>query len=96
MRAAALHLAFAGLGARYAVSAAMTDNPRSLGVSRRLGYVDDGLDTGVVRGASVTLRRLRLDRARWEAHRRVDVVVEGLDPCRAEFGGEESSSRMSR
>lgn len=27
MRAAALHLAFAGLGARYAVSAAMTDNP---------------------------------------------------------------------
>ncbi|MEU6614865.1 GNAT family N-acetyltransferase [Streptomyces parvus] len=86
MRAAALHLAFAGLGARYAVSAAMTDNPRSLGVSRRLGYVDDGLDTGVVRGAPVTLRRLRLDRARWEAHRSVDVTVEGLDACRAEFG----------
>lgn len=31
MRAAVLHLAFAGLGARTAVSAAMTDNPRSLG-----------------------------------------------------------------
>ncbi|ESU47978.1 GCN5-related N-acetyltransferase [Streptomyces sp. HCCB10043] len=86
MRAAALHLAFAGLGARYAVSAAMTDNPRSLGVSRRLGYVDDGLDTGVVRGAPVTLRRLRLDRARWEERRSVDVAVEGLDVCRAEFG----------
>ncbi|MFF3526829.1 GNAT family N-acetyltransferase [Streptomyces rubiginosohelvolus] len=86
MRAAALHLAFAGLGARYAVSAAMTDNLRSLGVSRRLGYVDDGLDTDVVRGAPVTLRRLRLDRARWEAHRSVDVSVEGLDACRAEFG----------
>ncbi|MGW6579490.1 GNAT family N-acetyltransferase [Streptomyces globisporus] len=86
MRAAALHLAFAGLGARYAVSAAMTDNLRSLGVSRRLGYGDDGLDTGVVRGAAVTLRRLRLDRARWEAHRSVAVTVEGLDACRAEFG----------
>lgn len=86
MRAAALHLAFAGLDARYAVSAAMTDNPRSLGVSRRLGYLDDGLETEVVRGAPVTLRRLRLDRARWEAHRSVDVTVEGLDACRAEFG----------
>ncbi|MFE9699619.1 GNAT family N-acetyltransferase [Streptomyces sp. NPDC006270] len=86
MRAAALHLAFAGLGARYAVSSAMTDNPRSLGVSRRLGYTDDGLETEIVRGAPVTLRRLRLDRARWEAHRSVDVTVEGLDACRAEFG----------
>ncbi|MFF7494018.1 GNAT family N-acetyltransferase [Streptomyces rubiginosohelvolus] len=86
MRAAALHLAFAGLGARYAVSAAMTDNLRSLGVSRRLGYADDGLDTDVVRGAPVTLRRLRLDRAGWEAHRSVDVSVEGLDACRAQFG----------
>lgn len=86
MRAAVLHLAFAGLGARYAVSAAMTDNPRSLGVSRRLGYTDDGLQTEVVRGVPVDLRRLRLDRARWEAHRRVDVSVEGLDACRAQFG----------
>ncbi|MFH9298795.1 GNAT family N-acetyltransferase [Streptomyces sp. NPDC017520] len=86
MRAAALHLAFAGLGARYAVSAAMTDNPRSFRVSRRLGYLDDGLETDVVRGVPVTLRRLRLDQARWEAHRNVDVAVEGLDACRAEFG----------
>lgn len=86
MRAAVLHLAFAGLGARYAVSAAMCDNPRSLGVSRRLGYTDDGLQTEVVRGAPVDLRRLRLDRARWEEHRRVDVSVKGLDACRAQFG----------
>ncbi|MEU0100536.1 GNAT family protein [Streptomyces sp. NPDC006267] len=86
MRAAALHLAFAGLGARYAVSSAMTDNPRSLGVSRRLGYTDDGLETEIVRGAPVALRRLRLDRTRWEAHRSVDITVEGLDACRAEFG----------
>ncbi|MEV6164689.1 GNAT family protein [Streptomyces sp. NPDC052052] len=86
MRAAALHLAFAGLGARTAVSAAMTDNPRSLGVSRRLGYLPDGLEVAAVRGAPVTLQRLRLDRAGWEKHRTVEVTIEGLNGCREEFG----------
>ncbi|MFD7865672.1 GNAT family N-acetyltransferase [Streptomyces sp. NPDC059783] len=86
MRAAALHLAFAGLGADSAVSAAMTDNPRSLGVSRRLGYVPDGLETASLRGGRVTLQRLRLDRARWEEAREVEVSVEGLDECRELFG----------
>lgn len=86
MRAAALHLAFAGLGAGSAVSTAMTDNPRSLGVSRRLGYLPDGLEAAALRGAPVTLQRLRLGRARWEEYRTVEVTVEGLDDCRAEFG----------
>ncbi|MCX5397169.1 GNAT family N-acetyltransferase [Streptomyces sp. NBC_00102] len=86
MRAAALHLAFAGLGAESAVSAAMTDNPASLGVSRRLGYLPDGTAVAAVRGVPVTLQRLRLDRAGWEEHRRVEVSVEGLDACRSHFG----------
>lgn len=86
MRAAALHLAFEGLGARYAVSDARTDNAGSLGVSRRLGYERDGLQIEVIRGKAVTLRRLRLDRAGWEKHRSVDVTVEGLEACRADFG----------
>ncbi|MYR94089.1 MULTISPECIES: GNAT family N-acetyltransferase [unclassified Streptomyces] len=86
MRAAALHLAFEGLGARYAVSEARTDNARSLGVSRRLGYEPDGLQVQVVRGEAATFQRLRLDRAGWEKHRSVDVTVEGLDACRADFG----------
>ncbi|MFF3997736.1 GNAT family N-acetyltransferase [Streptomyces cyaneofuscatus] len=86
MRAAALHLAFEGLGARYAVSDARTDNAGSLGVSRRLGYEPDGLQIEVIRGEAVTLRRVRLDRAGWEKHRSVDVIVEGLDACRADFG----------
>ncbi|MFF2325576.1 MULTISPECIES: GNAT family N-acetyltransferase [unclassified Streptomyces] len=86
MRAAALHLAFAGLGARSAVSAAMIDNPRSLSVSRRLGYLPDGLEVAAVRGAPVTLQRLRLDRARWKECRAVEVSIEGLDRCREEFG----------
>ncbi|MFD0025979.1 GNAT family N-acetyltransferase [Streptomyces sp. NPDC058382] len=87
MRAAALHLAFAGLGAGAAVSAAMTDNPRSLGVSRRLGYQPNGLSVAALLGERVTLQRLRLERARWEEHRTVDVTVEGLDGCRGMFGG---------
>ena len=41
MRAAVLHLAFDGLGARRAVSDAFEDNPGWLGVSRKLGYRDD-------------------------------------------------------
>ncbi|MFW3474964.1 GNAT family N-acetyltransferase [Streptomyces microflavus] len=86
MRAAALHLAFEGLGARYAISEARTDNGGSLGVSRRLGYEPDGLQVQVIRGAATTLQRLRLDRAGWEKHRSVDVTVEGLDACRADFG----------
>ncbi|MFZ4274561.1 GNAT family N-acetyltransferase [Streptomyces arboris] len=86
MRAGALHLAFEGLGARYAVSDARTDNAGSLGVSRRLGYEPDGLQIEVIRGEAVTLQRLRLDRAGWEKHRSVDVTVEGLDACRADFG----------
>ncbi|GAA2460372.1 GNAT family protein [Streptomyces pulveraceus] len=86
MRAAVLHLAFAGLGARTAVSAAMTDNPRSLGVSHRLGYLPNGTAVTAVRGAPVTLQRLRMDRARWEECRSIEVTVEGLDGCRAEFG----------
>ncbi|MFE7325677.1 GNAT family N-acetyltransferase [Streptomyces sp. NPDC057565] len=87
MRAAVLHLAFAGLGARSAISSAMTDNPRSLGVSRRLGYLPDGLEVAALRGARVTLQRLRIDRDRWEEHRTVDVRIAGLDACRKDFGG---------
>ncbi|MFI7360793.1 GNAT family N-acetyltransferase [Streptomyces sp. NPDC050149] len=86
MRAAVLHLAFAGLEAATAVSDAMTDNPRSLGVSRRLGYLPDGLKVAALREERVTLQRLRLERARWEEHRAVEVTVEGLDGCREMFG----------
>ncbi|OEV11015.1 GNAT family N-acetyltransferase [Streptomyces nanshensis] len=86
MRAAVAHLAFEGLGARTLRSSAMTDNPRSLAVSRKLGYEPDGLETVAVRGEARTLRRLRLERAAWERHRTVPVGVEGLEPCRELFG----------
>ena len=81
MRAAVLHLAFTGLGAEEATSGAFTDNPASLAVSRKLGYVHDGVRRLKRRDEAAVEQRLRLDRAAWEAHREVPVDIEGLQPC---------------
>lgn len=86
MRAAALELAFAGLQAEYATSGAYEHNAASLGVSRKLGYYQDGIERHIIRGTPAVLIRLRLDRAAWEAARTVPVRVEGLDPCLPYFG----------
>lgn len=86
MRAAVLHLAFEGLGARCVTSAAMADNPASRRVSDKLGYRFDGVDVAAVRGSARTLHRLRLSRADWEARRGVPVEVRGLERCRDLFG----------
>ena len=87
MRAAALALlAFDGLGAEFAVSAAFAHNAASLGVSRKLGYRPDGIERQVIWGKPVTLHRLRLDRAGWQAHRSTDVEITGLADCLADFG----------
>lgn len=86
MRSAVLHLAFAGLGAAYATSGAYLHNAGSLGVSRKLGYSDDGIERHVVRGAPTVLQRLRLERATWEAARTAPVDIDGLQPCLPHFG----------
>lgn len=86
MRAAVLHLAFAGLGAEHAVSSAFQDNPSSIRVSHKLGYRDDGIEHYVVRGRAMMTHRLRLTRADWEAARFVPVEIEGLAPCLPHFG----------
>ena len=92
MRTAALALAFDGLGAEFATSDAFTDNAASLGVSRGLGYRDNGVARQVVRGRPAELQRLRLDRARWEELRTArqsrfgQVSIAGLEPCLVMFG----------
>jgi RimJ/RimL family protein N-acetyltransferase len=93
MRAAALHLAFDGLGAEYATSGARDDNAASHRVSTKLGYEDDGVERHVVRDQPVAFRRLRLPRTQWLAHRTTPVVVEGLEPCLSLFGLERNASR---
>jgi RimJ/RimL family protein N-acetyltransferase len=87
MRAAALHLAFEGLGAAEAISAARDNNAASGGVSRKLGYADDGLERWAVRGELTVHRRFRIDRAAWLAHRTMPVTLDGLtDRCLADLG----------
>ncbi|WBB77888.1 GNAT family N-acetyltransferase [Micromonospora sp. WMMD882] len=63
MRAAALHLAFAGLGAEHATTASFVDNPAPLAVSRKLGYQPDGISRDTLHGQPVVSQRLRLTRA---------------------------------
>ncbi|MFI5893125.1 GNAT family N-acetyltransferase [Actinoplanes sp. NPDC051513] len=86
MRAAVLELAFTGLGAQFATSEAFEDNHASYAVSRKLGYAGDGISRHVIRGAPLISRRLRLDRAGWEAARTIPVTIEGLEPCLPMFG----------
>jgi RimJ/RimL family protein N-acetyltransferase len=81
MRAAVLHLGFAGLDAEEAVSGALAHNLASLSVSRKLGYQPNGQRRHALRGRMTVERRLRLTRAAWERHRTVPVDVEGLPPC---------------
>lgn len=84
MRAAVLHLAFEGLGAEYATTDAFADNPASLGVTRKLGYAEDGIAMHNRKGTAAVLRRFRLDRAAWKP--RTDVTISGLDACLPLFG----------
>jgi RimJ/RimL family protein N-acetyltransferase len=84
MRAAVLHLAFEGLGAERCESGAFEDNAASLGVSRRLGYVDNGDEVHVRRDTVGRIVRLVLHRSAWS--RRDDITISGLDGCRTMFG----------
>ncbi len=81
MRAAVLHFAFAGLGAQRCLSGAWHDNASSLGVSRALGYVENGADIALRRGEPDRQIRLLLTRDEWEKRRRDDIEIVGLDAC---------------
>lgn len=83
MRAAVLHLAFAGLGAREASSDAFVDNAGSNAISRGLGYEPNGTEWATRQGEPALLHRWRLTRERWETRRRDDVRLDGLEACRA-------------
>ena len=86
MRAAILHLAFAGLGAERAETAAFDDNAASQRVSERNGYRQEGDEIDEVDGIRRRCLRYVLDRGAWEGHRRVEVEIDGLDACREAFG----------
>lgn len=84
MRTAVLGLAFDHLGAVAAISSATLANAASLGVSRRIGYAENGrsriVDTS---GEVVELQNFLLTAGRWPG---APVEVTGLTPARPWFG----------
>lgn len=89
MRAAALHLAFAGFGAVRATTGAWEDNPSSLAVTRRLGYRPNGEVRSVRKGEAVPMHRFVMDRDDWEPTRRADIELVGAEAVAALFGTEQ-------
>lgn len=81
MRAAILHLAFAGLGAREATSDAFVDNHGSNAISRGLGYRPNGSEWATRQGEPALLNRWRLTREDWERRRRTDIRLHDVEAC---------------
>jgi RimJ/RimL family protein N-acetyltransferase len=87
MRAAALHLAFEGLGALRAISGYWHDNHASRRVSESLGYEPNG-DRWLLRRDERTREVLvKLERDAWASRRRDDITIDGLtEECLSLFG----------
>lgn len=81
MRAAVLHLAFAGLGADVATTSAFADNTASLAVTRALGYRQNGWEISDREGTPARHLRFVMERSHWEQQRRDDVQLHGLERC---------------
>ena len=87
MRMAVLGLAFDHLDAWAAITSARTDNGPSLGVSRRIGYTDNGVSLNASHQGAVLLFHLRLTAQAWSSSGLGrEVTVEGLAPCLPWFG----------
>jgi len=84
MRAAALQLLFDGLDAVMAYSGAWHDNAASLGVSRALGYEQNGDLIQPRRAEPDRQILLKLPREKWQ--RREDITIQNLEPCLELFG----------
>ena len=88
MRKAVLGLAFDGLGALAAVSSARGDNGASLGVSRAIGYTDNGISLNDSGRGLIELQHMRLTVQQWRAAGHgSEVSFDGLTPCLPWFGG---------
>lgn len=86
MREAVLHLAFDGLGAKEAGTEAFLDNPGSNGVSRSVGYAENGVAWATRRGEPGLMQRWRLTRSDWLSTRRSDIELHGVPECQEFLG----------
>jgi RimJ/RimL family protein N-acetyltransferase len=94
MRRAVLHLAFAGLGADFAETAAWDDNAASLAVTGKLGYRPTGDTIELRNDVPTTMVRFRMDRSWWEANVAADdVTIDGLEPCLPLLQGRPAADR---
>jgi RimJ/RimL family protein N-acetyltransferase len=82
MRLATLHLGFLGFDASLATTAAFEDNGPSLGVTRSVGYAENGQTWKVRRGAPARSLLFEMTRERFDATlRRDDVSLVGVEDC---------------
>jgi RimJ/RimL family protein N-acetyltransferase len=88
MREAVLALAFDGLGALVATTEAFLDNAPSNGVSRSLGYAENGRGSLAPEGVARETQRFRMTLEDWRSRPRGPVSFEGLDACLRLFGVE--------
>lgn len=89
MRLMILHLAFEGLGTQVATTSAFADNPSSNGVTRKIGYRENGRDMVSRERQPAVSQRYMLDRAAWEDRPeslRPDVTLHGIEGVRTFLG----------
>ncbi len=86
MRHAVLAMAFEHLGAEVAETDALLDNAASAGVSRAVGYRENGRGRLAPQGRARDTQRFRLTAAEWRDRPHPTVAVEGLERCRELFG----------
>ena len=86
MRSAVLALAFDGLGAMAAETEAFLDNHASAGVSRALGYRENGSGSLAPEGFPRATQRFRMTVDDWRSRPRPPVTIDGLEACRELLG----------
>ncbi|WP_421735676.1 GNAT family N-acetyltransferase [Cellulomonas sp.] len=89
MRLMILHLLFEGFDGLRATTSAFADNASSNGVTRRIGYTENGIDVVTREGKAAESRRYVLDRATWDARPaslRPDVTLVGIEAAREQLG----------
>ena len=89
MRLMILHLLFEGFDGRRAATSAFDDNAPSNGVTRRIGYAENGADVLAREGAPARSNRYVLDRASWDARPaelRPEVTLVGMEAAREQLG----------
>jgi RimJ/RimL family protein N-acetyltransferase len=86
MRRAVLYLAFDGLGALRAESDAFADNTSSIGVSRSLGYRDNGTMFAPRPSGAALMLRFVMTPAEWNLVPHDDMTISGLHGAVAVLG----------